>query len=73
MHARGRIRNRNLSISSSLRYQYRHGWHGVGGMEVASEFSSVEKISRWHKLEKKGGQDRYMEKMCGYNTIVFRF
>ena len=22
---------------------------------------------------KKGGQDRYMEKMCGYNTIVFRF
>ena len=39
---------------------------------MASELSSVEKISRWHKLE-KGGQDRYMEKMGGYNTIVFRF
>ena len=51
----------NLPISSSSQYQYRQGWHGVGGMGVASEFSSVEKISRWHKLE-KGGQDRYMEK-----------
>ena len=53
VHAGGRIRNRNLPISSSSRYKYRHGWHGVGGMGVASEFSSVEKISRWHKLEKK--------------------
>ena len=55
VHAGGRIRNRNLPISSSSRYQYRHGWHGVGGRGwggggVASEFCSVEKISRWYKL-----------------------
>ena len=60
VHAGGRIRNRNLPISSSSRYQYRHGWHGVGGIWAASEFSSVENISRWHKLEK--GRSGYVYK-----------
>ena len=38
--------------TATSRYQFRNGWHGVGGMGLASEFSSVEKISRWHEIEK---------------------